>query len=69
MMAVAEILGLGGALALNRLMVKMVFGVTTTDTATYVTVLLSWAGIALLASYIPGAHAVGIDPLQSLRHE
>lgn len=69
MMVVGETIGLAGALALNHLMGKMVFGVTTTDTATYVAVLLSWATVAFLASYIPAARAARIDPLQSLRRE
>lgn len=62
-------LGIGGALVVSRLMRSLLFGVTVTDSVTFIAVPALLATIALLASYIPARRASRIDPNVSLRCE
>jgi putative ABC transport system permease protein len=60
-------IGALGALLLTRLLTGLLFGVTATDPATFVAVLLVMGGAGLLASYLPARRAVRMDPLVALR--
>jgi putative ABC transport system permease protein len=64
---VGEALGISGALVLNKLLASMVFQVSTTDLATYIGISLAWAGVAILANYIPSRKATLVDPLLAIR--
>ena len=61
--------GLLGALVLTRLMSTLLYGVRSTDPATFLAVTLVLAGVAAVASYIPARRAARIDPLVALRHD
>jgi len=67
------ILGLAGgllaALALSRLLTKMLFGVSPHDPRTLAVVALVLTAVALLASYLPARRATRVDPLTALRSE
>ena len=67
--AIGAVIGLAGAFALTRWMSSLLFGVTATDPATYVIVLLVALGAALLACSIPAQRATRVDPLIALRYE
>jgi putative ABC transport system permease protein len=61
------VIGIGGALALTRVMKGLLFGVTATDPATFVEAAALFVLVALAASYIPARRATRIDPMAALR--
>jgi putative ABC transport system permease protein len=63
------VLGAAGAALLTRLMTGLLFGVQPFDPVTFAVVALVLAGIALLASYLPGRRATRVDPVIALRAE
>ena len=60
-------LGIGCALALTRLMQTLLFDVSTTDPATFLTVSSVLAAVAFLAGWLPALRASRIDPVLALR--
>ncbi|HWS87827.1 MAG TPA: ABC transporter permease [Pyrinomonadaceae bacterium] len=62
-------LGLAGALALTRLMRSLLYEVSTTDLATYVSVSALLLVVTLLACVIPARRATKVDPMVALRYE
>ena len=63
------LVGIGGSLALTRLISSMLFGIKPTDLWTYAAVSLLLAIVALIAGYIPARRAAEIGPLIALRSE
>ena len=61
--------GLGGALALTRVLESSLYGITPTDPPTYAVVCLVLTLVALAACVIPTRKAVGVDPTVALRHQ
>ena len=64
-----SVLGLIGAVALTRVMATLLFGVSTTDLATFTAVPLILIATAAIASYIPALRATRVDPVVALRDE
>jgi putative ABC transport system permease protein len=64
-----SILGLAGALALNRLVASLLFGVGPTDTTTFVVAAGTIAAVAAVASWLPAWRASRVDPIVTLRYE
>jgi len=66
-LAVAGILiGLGGALAVTRLLTSQLFEITATDPPTFVMGAVGLMLIALLACAVPALRAVRVNPVRSL---
>jgi predicted permease len=61
--------GLGGALAVMRLMSSLLFHVSPADPITYVAVCAGLIATASLASYLPSRRAASVDPVEALRAE
>ncbi len=61
--------GILGAVALTRLMTKLLFGVTPNDPATFSAVVLLMLAVVLLACLVPARRAMRVDPMIALRHE
>ena len=62
-------LGVGGALALTRLLRSLLFGVTPTDPATFAAMAALLGAVAMLACLVPARQATRVDPAIALRHE
>jgi predicted permease len=62
-------IGIVAAIALTRVMTTLVFGVVSTDAATFAAVSIGALAVAFLACYIPARRATKVDPLVTLRSE
>ena len=58
-----------GALALNRVMTSLLFGVQPTDPATFVVVSATIVTVATIACFLPARRAAQVDPMVVLRDE
>jgi predicted permease len=61
--------GLIGAFFVSRTLESLLFGVRSTDPASFIGVALLMVAVGLLASYFPARRATRIDPLAALRSE
>ena len=62
-------IGIMGALALTRLMTKLLYGVSATDPLTFVGLALILAAVAIAACCLPARKAMRVDPMVALRNE
>jgi len=61
--------GMLGAVATNRLLVAMLYGVTPTDSLTLIAVAVLLLAISAVATLLPARSSTRIDPVISLRAE
>jgi putative ABC transport system permease protein len=66
---IGVVIGVGGAIALTRLMHGLLFNTSTTDPTTFVLISVLLALAAFFACYIPARRAAKVDPLVALRYE
>jgi putative ABC transport system permease protein len=69
LMLAGAVLGVVAALAVNRFLTSMLYGVKPTDPVTLVAVLLMLVVVVVLASYFPARRATKVDPMVALRDE
>jgi predicted permease len=62
-------LGLIAAAMVTRVMTTMLVGVTPTDPATFMAIVVLFVGIAVSASWLPARRASRLDPMNALREE
>jgi ABC-type antimicrobial peptide transport system permease subunit len=60
-------IGLVAAVGVTRVMKNMLFGLSTTDPLTFVSISLLLVAVALVASYLPALRATRVDPVVALR--
>ncbi len=62
-------IGIGGTIALGRLLAGLLYGVRTSDPLTLLAVALFLAAVSALATYLPARRATRVDPTVALRAE
>jgi len=67
--AVGVTIGAAAALAVVRLLQSFLWGVTATDPLTFAVVIATLLAVALIASLIPAARVLRLDPALTLRAE
>jgi ABC-type antimicrobial peptide transport system permease subunit len=60
-------IGLAGALAVTRLVSRLLYGVSPTDPLTFASVPVAFLLVGILASLIPARRATRVDPVTALR--
>jgi ABC-type antimicrobial peptide transport system permease subunit len=63
------VIGVGGALALARVIESLLYGVSPTDPWTYGVVSILMLAVALSTAALPAWRAARVDPIEALRHE
>ena len=61
--------GLVAAIALTRLISRLLFDISATDPLTLVAFIALLGFVAFLANYIPASRAAKVDPMVALRYE
>jgi len=69
LVSVGVLIGLAAALVLTRVMTSLLFGVSPTDSMTFITISVVLMSVAALASYIPALRATKVDPIFALRYQ
>jgi putative ABC transport system permease protein len=64
---IGMVIGIGGAVALMRLLSTMLFGVSANDVTTYAIACGVLAAAALIASIVPARKALRVDPINAVR--
>ncbi|HJT81213.1 MAG TPA: ABC transporter permease, partial [Chthoniobacterales bacterium] len=69
MVSIGILIGLAAAFVLTRVMASLLFGVSPTDSTTFLAISLVLIGVAALASFIPALRATKVDPMFALRYQ
>jgi predicted permease len=69
LVAIGVVVGAVAAIGATRVLSRMLFGVRSTDPATYALVAGALAAIAFVACYLPARRAMRLDPIMAMRQE
>jgi predicted permease len=69
MVLLGVVLGLAGAVLTNRVIERLLFGVSATDPSVFAAIVVLLSGTAWAAAYLPARRAARLDPLSTLRSE
>jgi putative ABC transport system permease protein len=67
LVALGLVLGLLSSFALSWLMKRLLFGVSSSDPATFVLIVVLLMAVAILACWVPARRATKVDPMVALR--
>jgi putative ABC transport system permease protein len=67
--AIGIVIGLGLAFAATQVIGSFLYGVSATDTTTFLIIPTLLAGVAAIASLIPARRATKVEPIEALRYE
>lgn len=66
---IGVVVGLAAAAGVSQILVAFLFGLSTLDPVTFVSVAALLIAVALLAGYVPARRATKVDPMVALRYE
>jgi putative ABC transport system permease protein len=69
LIVIGAVLGLAASFGVTRLIASQLFGISSTDPLTFVSVLAVLGAVGLAACYFPALRATRVDPLVALRHD
>jgi putative ABC transport system permease protein len=69
LVAIGLVVGVAAALALTRTLQSLLYGVTSSDPATFTGAALALAAAALVATYVPARRVGHVNPVDALRGE
>lgn len=69
MIGIGTAIGLVASLSMTWIIESSLWGVTSTDPATYTVVLVTLLAVACLACYVPARRALNVDPLVAMRRD
>jgi predicted permease len=69
LVSIGVVVGLGGSLAISRVLKSQLFGITPRDPTTYAAVVGVLLASAALATLVPALRALRVDPAHALRQE
>jgi ABC-type antimicrobial peptide transport system permease subunit len=69
LLSIGAAIGIASALAASRLFSPILYGVSSTDPATYSLALALMTLVAFAACWFPARRAIKVDPVRSLRTE
>jgi putative ABC transport system permease protein len=67
LVVIGLVIGLAGAAASSRLLARLLYHVTATDPATFVTIAIATLAVAVAACIVPALRAWHVDPITALR--
>ena len=69
LVAIGAAIGLAGAFATSQVVQSLLYGMSSTDPATFIGGTLLLSGVTVLACHLSARRAARVDPIEALRYE